>query len=241
MTEKPEIIFDANGWQFIADISARFPDRNPSILDRFKSFYQIPAEERPSEALKASKSEPHRGMMQRGKSEEEVQSINCHSRKMVRILNEIFKTSSSLKEKYPNSLGRIIKILIHDIGEVLTTDFTPKDKINISSEEKIRLQNMAMALIFENYPEHYNAYIEYVGKKTIDDKIIKMLDVMEWIEDASTLNLKNIHMSEIINLGDEYMQAYPDLYSDLGEPFMIKNVHHLIFPNKKERLFLSAL
>jgi len=222
MTEKLGTIFDADDWHFIADISARFPDRDPSILDRFKNFDQMPSEERPSKALKASKSEPRRGMMQRGKLEEEVQSINCHSRKMVRILNEIFKTSNRLKEEYPNSLSRIIKILIHDIGEVLTTDFTPKDEINISSEEKMKLQNMAMALIFENYPEHYNAYIEYVEKKTIDDKIIKVLDVIEWIEDASTLNLKKIYMREIIESGEKYMQAYPDLYKDFGEPFMIK-------------------
>lgn len=168
-------------WAFVSEISDRFPDRVPSILDRFRFFDAMPAAWRPAQALIAFDEVPREGLLQRGY--DGVESVKTHSKNMI----EMFRASveKGLFEATDNELRHAEQtIMVHDIGEVLTSDFTPKDKSRISEEEKIRLEDLSMKILFESRPSRYEAYSEYKKKGTITDQRIKVLDVVEWFADC---------------------------------------------------------
>lgn len=187
--------FRPEDWDFIKSVSSRFPERKPSILERFTTFSWCPVEQRPMLALQLLKTEPRRGLMQRGYNQESVESIYDHSRKMSRLLGRIFKEDNEAKLKFPGNRAR--KILVHDIGEAITTDFTPSDLDRISAEEKVYLEDLAMRLIFEANPARYAAYVSYKNKETLDDELVKVADTLELLEDIEEMKVSGEIQNEI--------------------------------------------
>lgn len=212
--------FTREEWSFIKEISARFHERTPSILERFTRASWCDAGLRPMLALLLLKDEPRRGLMQRGYAQEDVETVYEHSRNMSRLLGRIFKDNSDLKEKYPGNKAR--KILVHDLGEALTTDFTPQDMKRISAKEKIALEDLAMRLIFETDVMRYDAYISYKNKETIDDDLIKVIDTLEFLEDIRKSGVRSeIHEEVRLSTGP-VLEKYRDIFKDLGvEPSLM--------------------
>lgn len=175
------IILSDDDWVFISSVSERFDDRVPSILERFKFFNAMPAEWRPAQALIAFDEVPREGLLQRGYTD--VESVKRHSENMVSMFQTAVKAGLFLTRHQKIRQAEQI-IMVHDIGEVLTSDFTPMDKDRISEEEKVRLEDLAMKLLFEARPSRYEAYSAYKEKATVMDQRIKVLDVVEWFADC---------------------------------------------------------
>lgn len=203
----------AEDWNFIKSVSAAFPERKPSILERFVTFSWLPPEQRPMLALTLLKEEPRRGLMQRGYAQDQVQSVYDHSRAMSRILGKIFRENSDIREKFPGNRAR--KILVHDIGEALTTDFTPHDLKRITAEDKVRLEDLAMKLIFEAHPARYEAYVAYKNKETRDDALIKVADTLELLEDIKKMGVSSGIYDEISQNCRKILGKYDDVCRDV--------------------------
>ncbi len=181
-SSKSHLVLSHNDWDFITDISARFPERQPSIYDRFIYMDMVAPQFRPRDALALIKIEPRQGLIQRGWKL--PRSVYTHERGISRILGQIFRENSALKEKYNSNKARMI--LVHDIGEGLTTDFTPFDmeQGKITEAQKTRLEDLAMKLIFCDDQPRYQAYLDYKNKSDYSAYVVKAGDFLEWWDDA---------------------------------------------------------
>ncbi|KAI6232065.1 5'-deoxynucleotidase HDDC2 [Aphelenchoides besseyi] len=98
---------------------------------------------------------------------------------------------------------RCIKIaLVHDIGEAIVGDITPR--CGISNDEKFRLEDEAVKKIADTVPqlqsEIYTLWQEYEKAETPEAKVVKQLDKLDMIAQALTYELKyKIDLSEFFN------------------------------------------
>jgi len=208
-------------WNFIKDISERFPERQPSIYDRFHYLDKVDPSFRPRDALLLLKAEPRQGLLQRNYPY--VRTIYDHKRGMSRILGMLFRESAELKFKYSGNHSR--KILAHDIGEVLTTDFTPLDidQGKITPAEKIRLEDLAMKLIFAADAPRYQAYVDYENKAEYGDYVIKAVDYLEWWDDALRINPHMDLQQELIGNAENISGPVRDILRDMTPLFFKLN------------------
>lgn len=206
-------IFQSDDWDFIKSVSSRFPERTPSVMQRFLVFSYAPEKERPMLALEMLKNEPRRGLIQRGYAQEEVESVYDHTRNMSRMLGKIFRENSEARSSFPGNRAR--KILVHDIGEAITTDFTPRDMDRISAGEKVRLEDLAMKLIFGEDSPRYRAYVSYKNKATRDDELVKVTDTLEFLEDTGSMNVSPEIQQEISENSRHVLNKYKGVCDDL--------------------------
>ena len=93
--------------------------------------------------------------------------------------------------------------LVHELGEIYASDFTPDD--NITKEQKHKLEENAVDKLLEdiNYDTDFKElWLEYDNCKSKEALFIKQVDKLECIIQASCygLNSKYIKGEESINL-----------------------------------------
>ena len=81
-------------WQKIKEISDRYPEKKPSIYDRFRFFVALEKEQRPALAYKVLKMVKRAGVVQRGYTGDNVESIHDHSWNGVYALKRIFRNQA---------------------------------------------------------------------------------------------------------------------------------------------------
>lgn len=208
-------------WNFIKTISDRFPERQPSIYDRFIYMGMVKPSFRPRDALLITQFEPRQGLLQR--NYRDVRSVFVHKRGMSQILGKIFRASVEMKSKYGGNHSR--KILVHDIGEALTTDFTPLDMAQgkITSVEKTKLEDLAMKIIFAADPVRYKAYLDYEHRSELADFVIKAADYLEWWDDAIRIDPFPDLVKEIIGNAQNIDGPVLDILRDIAPIFFEQN------------------
>lgn len=209
LADAPFSFFSLDDWVFIKTISDRFPERVPSIYNRFQMLLACPKDKREGVALEMLKYEPRQGLVQRGYAPQNVASIYDHTRNMARLLGRLKKENQGLKDLFPKNSAR--KFLCHDFGEAATTDFTPQDMARVSPAEKIKIEDLAMKVIFEHSPERYQAYISYKEKATEYDRLIKVVDILELLEDIEKMGVSSSISEEIQASSDAILKKYPDI------------------------------
>ncbi len=176
-------------WNFIRDISSRFSEIEPSIQSRFELYLGLNPATRLRQAATDFSLLKRAGLAQRGFPLEKVQSVYSHSTNMV-DLGEKTAQSGMLRVAFGDAIDQqamaemeVLK-LIHDLGEVLTTDFTPQDATRISNAEKCRLEDLAMKIILEARPGLYEVYESYKQKNHLHERLTKVDDIIEWLADS---------------------------------------------------------
>ena len=90
---------------------------------------------------------------------------------------------------------KILKmILIHDLAESLTGDFTPEQK---TKEEKIILENNVFEKIVINLPkklkdQYWELWVEYVKNESMEANFVHQIDKLEMALQANRYSKKNI-------------------------------------------------
>ncbi|KAI6192004.1 5'-deoxynucleotidase HDDC2 [Aphelenchoides bicaudatus] len=125
----------------------------------------------------------------------EPETVACHQYRMAVLAMTL--DSSQL------DVVRCIKMsLVHDIGEAIVGDFTPR--CGISDQEKFQLENEAVKKISELVPqlngEIYNLWQEYEESKTKEAIAVKQLDKFDMIAQALSYETKyKIDLSDFFN------------------------------------------
>jgi hypothetical protein len=68
-----------------------------------------------------------------------------------------------------------------------------------------------MKVIFEHSPERYQAYISYKEKATEYDRLIKVVDILELLEDIEKMGVSSSISEEIQASSDAILKKYPDI------------------------------
>lgn len=151
-------------WLFIEEIDKRFPDKN--ILKSFQDFIALDPFDRPKAAQDKIDHLPRAGYVARGIPAEEAETVGQHTRAMKDVADEITKFS----------VGKLKEIIdIHDMSEAIVRDFMPTD--NINTNEKHRLEELAINVIFEAHPEKIETWKEY--GKSLRGKMAKDIDKLQ--------------------------------------------------------------
>jgi putative hydrolase of HD superfamily len=84
-------------------------------------------------------------------------------------------------------LCRVLRLaLLHDIGEVYAGDITPSQSVSL--EEKHRLEEEAMARIFDRLPDgkaYLDLWDEYEGSSSPEARFVRQIDRLEMALQAS--------------------------------------------------------
>lgn len=224
-------LLSADDWAFIKDISDKFPDRTPSILQRFQWFEAIPAKDRIKHAQLALKVELRRGFTQRMEqgiipqsSAKDIESIHEHAHNMRLILRRMFNRQDLSaygqrfsKEQRKDIAKKAFRLAdIHDMPEAITTDFTPDDLEIITREDKGILEGLAARIIFETFPKKHMMIDRYEEKDQLEDEVNidhlnKVIDFLEGGVDCLAMNLPVEAFDEWTNTIETGLKKYPEL------------------------------
>ncbi|MBI4030984.1 MAG: HD domain-containing protein [Proteobacteria bacterium] len=143
---------DCDDGRFISEISCRFSDRN--ILENFRAFTEMPAHLRPRIAAFRTNFVDREGWNQIG-VKPRVQSLHNHIETLLDMLRHLSPEGTDIAR-----LSEMIEV--HDLQEVITNDFTWNDPI--TKAEKIRIERLAINIIFENHPAKIALWEELCGE-----------------------------------------------------------------------------
>ena len=216
------------------DISNRFPNAKPSILNRFKFFHAIPADIRLLHTITALRYVPRQGLIQRGYDPAHIIDVREHSLGVKSVLRKAYNAGvlddflRSEQEPQETIKKAFRKAERHDLQETLTTDFTPSDMSIISKQEKNHLEELAARIIYEVHPERYREFMEYEAKQGKDDILVKMADYIAWAGEAlncyATVEYFDGKPPETLEqiMADtrEKMQQYPEAYEAFGNAYL---------------------
>ena len=156
---------------FIRGINKRFPDKKISY--KFREFNRTPIADRPALARKKLDKLPRTGYVTRGLAKDRAETVGQHVREMKEVAHEI--TGFPL-----DHLDMLIDV--HDMAEAIVGDFTPMD--DISSEEKHRLEDIAIQVIFEGDEAMIAAWREYAEGSTMQARMAKDIDKLQMWDKA---------------------------------------------------------
>lgn len=220
-SSKPESkapLLSKSEWSKIKEISDRYPEKKPSIYDRFRFFDAMPSEIRPHQAYKALKAVDRAGVVQRGYEGECVENIHEHSCNIIYALTQIFKDEALVLRIFgedadiPDLLRTGIKIARHhDLPEVIVTDLSLTDMDRMSRDEKSFLEDCANRVIFESNTRRRTMIERYEEKQTKMDKLIKVLDALESGVDSVAIGMTKNHFEEFIGTAEKTARKYPNL------------------------------
>lgn len=160
---KGRIFPSSQGWGLIVEVAQRFPDRK--IIERFDFAVKLTPKNRFEWALGEMANIKRNGFVQRGIDAEYAQSNAQHVNNMLRMSNDPLIQ---------------IKIILHDLAEDLTTDFSKPDMAKEGmAEAKPRLEFMAAMIIMQAHPHFFKLWEEYEHKSTWRDNQVKQLDHIE--------------------------------------------------------------
>ncbi len=209
-------------WDFVKKISNKFPERRPSILQRFELFEMLDAKKRVGCALEFLKHLPREGFVQRKYDVETIESIYDHSKLMRYMINEVFSNKDLCKklqiENTPKNKKIALRLaLIHDIAEALTTDFTPEDMKIISRQDKQRLEMLSSRIIFDDEPDLMRMIERYECKDTGIDRLNKVIDVIEGLVDCAVMDTGRTHYPEWVETARKSLGTRD--YRDMRQAF----------------------
>lgn len=151
--------FSTDDRTFIEQMDIRFP----SLIAAFNEAAAIPAQERYHWARKKLETLPRSGYVIRGILPEYVETVREHINSSKALAH-----NWTPDDKDKDLVLRMIEI--HDIGEAVIGDFTPHDPI--TSEEKMRLERLAIDLIFEQGPQSLKEIWQTFEDKTCDEAFL---------------------------------------------------------------------
>lgn len=189
-------------WKFIADIDARFPQRK--IMENFIDFLDREPRFRPGIAAFRMNFVDREGWHEIG-VKPRVQSLQNHVRTNLEMVRHL--TPAGMDK---NQLALMNED--HDTSEVITSDFTWDDPI--TKEEKLRLERLAIKVIFENEPERIKRWEEYVAKETAVAMMLNDFDKLENIYEAEVIEPANPHLQSILHTWKE--NVWDTLKTDRG-------------------------
>ena len=128
--------FSASDRAFIEQMDVRFPH----LISAFNEAAAIPAKQRYKWARKRLENLLRAGYTRHGIPDDKAETVREHI--------DASKALAAYWAPKGMDLNLILFMIeIHDIGEAIIGDFTPKD--DITREEKMRLERLAVELIFE--------------------------------------------------------------------------------------------
>ena len=224
-------LLSADEWDFVESISNLFPDRQPSILQRFKNAENTAPRDRLKFANQALKDELRRGFVQRiadGITPEallsDIEDIHQHSKNMRLILRRIFnahKEHPFLKEMETSRQKDLLKksfrlAAVHDLAEALTSDFTPVDMKKISPKIKRKMESLSSRILFEAFPKKHEMIERYEAKDRLRDErnidhLNKVVDLLEGGVDCLAMNVSDTCFDEWMGSIDTGLKKYKDL------------------------------
>ena len=178
---------DCDDWQFISEISNRFPSRD--IMKRFREFVDMVPSRRPKMAAIRTNFVDREGWYDVGISPP-VQSLRDHIDTMLDMLHHLSPADIDIPH-----LAAIIEI--HDLQEAITSDFTWDDPI--SKAEKHRIEQMAINIIYENQPGKITLWNEYAAKRTTGALWVNDIDKLECIYEFEVVRSKTPGLQETFN------------------------------------------
>jgi putative hydrolase of HD superfamily len=124
---------------------------------------------------------------------------------------------------------KILKmILLHDLAESITGDFTPKQK---SKKEKMVLENTAMENILENLPkdmqkQYLSIWNEYQTNETTDANFVHQIDKFEMALQAKIYSKQNKSSKEFTMFFDSAKKGikHPEILNMFNQLKVEKNV-----------------
>ena len=134
------------------------------------------------------------------------ESVADHTYSMA-IIGMIFSDS----QKY--NTERILKmILLHDLAESITGDFTPEQK---SKEKKIILENETIEKILKNLPEnleiqYQNIWNEYQENNSEESKLVHQIDKLEMALQAKIYSKQNNSLKDFLAFFDSAEKEIKD-------------------------------
>ena len=134
------------------------------------------------------------------------ESVADHTYSMA-IIGMIFSDS----QKY--NTERILKmILLHDLAESITGDFTPEQK---SKEKKIILENETIEKILKNLPEdlgmqYQNIWNEYQENNSEESKIVHQIDKLEMALQAKIYSKQKNSSKNLLSFFDSAKKEIQD-------------------------------
>lgn len=230
-TKTPSELISSDEWNFIVEVSNLFPDRIPSIEQRFEQFIALTPQDRLKAAQTALKLELRRGFTQRideGLMQEslrkDVESIHDHSSNMRLILRRIFNRKDLQKNvlnldkrSVTKSVKKAFRLAsIHDMPEAITSDFTPTDMEKISRDTKSRLEDLASRIIFEVFPKKLEMIERYEQKENLPDEnnidhLNKVTDMLEGVIDCLAMDTSDEIFNEWVGTVEQGLKKYPEL------------------------------
>lgn len=209
-------LLSKDDWNFITEISDKFPERRPTILQRFQIFEMLEPQKRPACAIEFLKHLPRAGFVERKFDLDTIESIYDHSRLMRHMINEIFNDkalcdSIGIDNNTKNRRIALRLALVHDVAEALTTDFTPTDMTLISRDDKTRMEDLACSIIFAQDPKMLRMIERYEHKDTNIDRLNKVVDVLEGLVDCAVMDTKGHFFTEWNKTAIRMLTPYPDM------------------------------
>jgi len=252
-TNDNSTLLNEDDWNFINDISDKFPERRPTIKQRFEIFEMLKPHKRPACALEFLKHLPRAGFVERKFAPETIESIYEHSRLMRHMISEVFNNNALCEtigiDNTPKNKRIALRLaLVHDIAEALTTDFTPSDLQDIiSRDEKTRLEDLACRIIFAEDDKMLRMIERYEHKDTNIDKLNKVVDILEGLVDCAVMDKKGQFFPEWNNTAANMLKPYPEMMdafaakaiTNIKQAFFCQNIAKIKCPTAKRRSVAS--
>ena len=161
------------------------------------------------------KSLKRQGWIQKGLKSNEVESVADHSFKLAIITLFL----QDYWEKLGLNSNKMLKMaLIHDLGEAIIGDITPRDNV----EDKIKKENEAVNQLIkltDFFNDYSNIWEEFIKAQSEEAKIIIQLDKLEMALQALDYAGKD---------GDEiYDEFFLSVENSIREPYLKKIFNHV--------------
>jgi len=161
--DRGNVVYTKAGMKFVRDFDKKHPERQ--IKDRFENAMALRGNPLQDWALLEQFQTVRTGFTERGLSVEDAQTNGEH-------VNNMLAMATDLRVR--------AKIIVHDVCETATTDFSkPFVERHDMAETKVRLEKIAAAILFQNEPELFQLWMEYEEKAGWEDHLVKEIDNME--------------------------------------------------------------
>jgi putative hydrolase of HD superfamily len=198
-------------WAFITETSARFPERE--IKQKFEEYEVRHPEQRLRSAAFNVNLVKRNGWYRVGIPY--GQSVGNH----IGTLREMV---ALIPEKHRDRVSKMLAV--HDMAEVIISDFTPREMSEIAADGKIttaekkRLERLAINLIYKAQPEMIALWEEFEEEKTVEALLAKDLDRLECIFEAEMMEARFPHLAD--NLQEFWNGMAEALHTNRGRDIL---------------------
>ncbi|MDI9644026.1 MAG: HD family hydrolase [Candidatus Verstraetearchaeota archaeon] len=141
---------------------------------------------------------PRTGWLQRGVPRFEAETIAGHTFKVTAILSLITLRLSSKEDKVDGK-KMILMGMIHDLAEAISGDMPKNLSKVLGQEEKERIEFELLRDIGERWDGLLELFSEYISRKTIEAKIVKLADLLATLRQAEEYRKRGFEVSDILD------------------------------------------